>query len=605
MSRKRGPAAARTTETEAAPRRVTCNPLDLAYRYQDQRRFGVARSVSREAADPSVVHFQGRFYLFASMSGGFWHSTDLVSWEFVPTPDLPGYDYAPDVRVIGDALVVTASRTLKRCPVFRSTNPLSGQFELVTPGHLTYFDPHYFQDDDGRVYLYWGCSNTKPIQGVEVDPETFAPIGEPVELISGSPETRGWERMGENHRAEPPRGVRGRAAAAVIGTDPYIEGAWMTKHGETYYLQYSAPATEHNTYADGYFTGTSPLGPFTYSPDSPFSSKPGGFITGAGHGSTFQDGHGNWWHAATMRVSVNQAYERRVGVFPAGFDDDGTLFCNQEFADYPFVVPDRPFDPWSEGSSGWMLQSLRAPVRATSSAPGHGPELAVDEDVRTAWVAGSARAGEALTVRLSGSPSVHAVQINLADHELHRLKKPSRFRDSRIASASVRHLETASTATEYLVEVSADGEHWDVLDDTRGGAVDSPHRLVVLDAPRPLTHVRITGIALPYRAPLAVSGLRVFGQGEGEPPRTATANAVRVEDRNALVRWTGGEGAHGFNVRYGRRPDRLYHCWQVPGETSHLDLSTLTAGEQYWVAVDAFNENGVTRGEPVPVLETP
>lgn len=41
----------------------------------------------------------------------------------------------------------------------------------------------------------------------------------------------------------------------------------MTRRGDTYYLQYA----EHNTYADGHYTGANPLGPFTYSPHIPFS----------------------------------------------------------------------------------------------------------------------------------------------------------------------------------------------------------------------------------------------------------------------------------------------------------------------------------------------
>ena len=32
-----------------------------------------------------------------------------------------------------------------------------------------------------------------------------------------------------------------------------------------------------------------PLGPFTYAPYNPVAYKPGGFVQGAGHGSTFED----------------------------------------------------------------------------------------------------------------------------------------------------------------------------------------------------------------------------------------------------------------------------------------------------------------------------
>lgn len=28
------------------------------------------------------------------------------------------------------------------------------------------WDPHFFRDDDGKVYLYWGCSDRDPIRVV-------------------------------------------------------------------------------------------------------------------------------------------------------------------------------------------------------------------------------------------------------------------------------------------------------------------------------------------------------------------------------------------------------------------------------------------------------
>ena len=160
---------------------------------------------------------------------------------------------------------------------------------------------------------------------------TFTPIGQPVDLITTDTTTRGWEKTGEDYVVPEPVTEREKLVASFSNGKPYLEGAWMTRVDDTYYLQYAAPGTEWNTYADGYLTGAHPLGPFTYSPTNPFSSKPGGFITGAGHGSTVQDEYGNWWHTATMRISINDVYERRVGLFPAGFDEDGVLYCNQNF----------------------------------------------------------------------------------------------------------------------------------------------------------------------------------------------------------------------------------------------------------------------------------
>lgn len=140
---------------------------------------------------------------------------------------------------------------------------------------------------------------------------------------------------------------------------PYIEGAFMTKHNGTYYLQYACPGTQYNTYADGVYTSKSPLGPFTLQASNPFSAKPGGFMTGAGHGSTIADKYGNYWHASTMRISVNHDFERRVGLFPAGFDADGVLYCNQNFADYPHEIPAGNLTPPASSPSGCCSATAR------------------------------------------------------------------------------------------------------------------------------------------------------------------------------------------------------------------------------------------------------
>jgi len=582
-------------------RGVVCNPVDLPYRFQDFAR-GPWRAVFREAADPSIVRFRDRYYLFASMSGGYWHSDDLVSWQFHAEPLLPAGDYAPDVREVDGALYVTAS-SKKASPILRSTAPLTDGFERVANGAFPYWDPNVFQDDDGRVYLYWGCSNSEPVRGVQVDPATLQPIGEPVELLGGDPGSHGWERPGESNRTTAPATLREKLSARLFGTHsqtPYIEGAWMTKRDGRYYLQYAGPGTEYNVYADGYYTGPTPLGPFESSPDSPFSSKPGGFITGAGHGSTFQDGHGNWWHAATMRISVNHHFERRIGIFPAGFDDDGALFCNQNFGDYPTVVPDRRIDPWNDAHAGWMLQSYRASAEATSSAPGHGPALAVDEDIRTWWAAAGNEPGESLTIDLVSARLVHAVQVNVAEHKVARAK-PRRLRhDPDYSAAAFRSIDASDHPVTYLLEASFDGTSWSVLHDGRAESADAPHRLVVLPEAAKYRHFRITGQQTPWNSVFAVSGLRVFGLDQRPAPLAVEPVVRRTEPRSALVRWEPIAGADGYNVRYGRHPERLYHSWQVWGE-NELDLSTLNAGEHYWVAVDAYNAGGVTAGIPLAV----
>lgn len=97
-----------------------CNPINVPYRYsiKTDPRDNYRLTVNREAADPSLVLFKGKYYLFASMSGSVWVSEDLVNWESVPLPEnIPIYDYAPDIRVVGDWLYFTASNRGKQLRV--------------------------------------------------------------------------------------------------------------------------------------------------------------------------------------------------------------------------------------------------------------------------------------------------------------------------------------------------------------------------------------------------------------------------------------------------------------------------------------------------------
>ena len=75
-----------------------CNPLDLSYRYQHHKEGEKCCGV-REGADPTLIFFKGVYYVFVSMSAGFWYSKDLLNWEFHEDTELLIYDYAPDVQI--------------------------------------------------------------------------------------------------------------------------------------------------------------------------------------------------------------------------------------------------------------------------------------------------------------------------------------------------------------------------------------------------------------------------------------------------------------------------------------------------------------------------
>ena len=141
-----------------------CNPLNMDYRYQfiEDMRSGEDK-ISREAADPSMILFQGKYYIFASMTLSVWVSEDMVHWESHRLPDsLPLYDYAPDVRVVGDYVYFSASRRGTICDFYRTKDILNGPFERI-PGTFDFWDPNLFLDDDGKLYFYWGWEKMRII----------------------------------------------------------------------------------------------------------------------------------------------------------------------------------------------------------------------------------------------------------------------------------------------------------------------------------------------------------------------------------------------------------------------------------------------------------
>ena len=92
-----------------------CNPVNIDYKYQFNKTVEGALSVSRESADPSMIMFKDRYYIFPSMTCGFLYSDDMAEWKFHPLKNIPVYDYAPDVRVVGDYVYFCASNHEQGC----------------------------------------------------------------------------------------------------------------------------------------------------------------------------------------------------------------------------------------------------------------------------------------------------------------------------------------------------------------------------------------------------------------------------------------------------------------------------------------------------------
>lgn len=584
-----------------------CNPINISYKYQFNKQRNGSVTLSREAADPSLVCFKGTYLLFPSMTCGFLYSDDLVNWQFHATPMLPGYDYAPDVRVVGDQLYFCASNHDQGVH-YRTEDPFSDQWERIEGG-MPFWDPNLFHDDDGRLYFYWGSSTTEPLYGVELDRETLQPMGEKTSLVWGDPKSKGFERTGEDHLPERskvektlllaamkfapmPKAIK-KAAIAYITGAPYIEGVWMNKYDGKYYLQYGASGSRFNVYGDGVYVSDKPLGPFVLAENNPYSYKPGGFFPGAGHGSTVEDLQGNTWHIATGRICVNHNFERRIGLYPAGWDRDGELFCNQRFGDWPIAVSGAKQDPWADPQ--WMLLSYGKPARASSEM--NPAAYVTDEDIRTWWLAETNAPGQWVEVDLETDHDVRAIQLNFADSGL-KMALPEGA-ELHGALEQQRWIDEAHQSTRWLLEGSLDGKEYFPIEDKRQADTDLPHELIVREEGFRARYLRLTVEALPYGQAACVSGLRVFGLGHGQPPTTAENVTVTMTgDTDMRVHWNGN--ATGYNVLWGHRPDKLYHCWQVFGNSAAI--GGLVKGQPLYVQVDSFNESGITKGTVQKVL---
>ncbi|HEY3418237.1 MAG TPA: hypothetical protein VGM23_15275, partial [Armatimonadota bacterium] len=154
--------------------RTYCNPLPMP---NYQRAHGCKRPYFagpgyREMADPTVIRFQERWYLFPS-AGMLWYSDNLIDWTFHPIePFDPGF--APTVVQKGEYLYLSAS--WDGSAIWRACDPL-GPWEVLgaqdhdPDGNPTWLkntrgepvcwgDPCLFVDDDGTMYCY--CNLNRP-----------------------------------------------------------------------------------------------------------------------------------------------------------------------------------------------------------------------------------------------------------------------------------------------------------------------------------------------------------------------------------------------------------------------------------------------------------
>ena len=543
-----------------------CNPMNISYNYEPYNDNVLPNGSFRSAADPMGLTYKNEYFLFSTNQGGFHYSKNLTEWEFAPASFQrnPKDDdqCAPAAFVSGDTLYYTGS-TYYGLPVWYSDKPKSGKFKkAIECGVLPWWDPYLFLDDDGKLYLYYGSSNEYPLKAVQLSRDDFYPISKIHDVMMLRPKEHGWERFGMNNDDE-------------VTLAPFTEGASMTKYKGKYYFQYGAPGTEFKVYADGVYVSDSPLGPFKYQKHNPMSYKPGGYVQGSGHGGTFRDVKGNYWHVSTCMLSNKYKFERRIGLYPTAFDADDVMYSSAAFGDYPNYNADFDIKNPSERFTGWMLLSLNKKVDVSSTDSIYAASNLTDENMRSYWAAKTRKPGEWIAMDLGDVKTVKAIQLNFYDYK------------------TVQHNRANDIYYQYRIFASVNGSDWMLVVDKSDNDKDCPHDYVELQQDLETRYLKVEVLHIPS-GNVCLSEFRVFGNASGVAPtkvKGLKVNRDKNDARNAMITWSESENAYGYNIYYGIEPDKLYNAITVYGDTKY-DMRGLDRDTEYYFAIEALGESG-------------
>lgn len=206
-----------------------------------------------ESPDPSVYYDSntGWYYVYSTFREAF-RSKDLVNWEPLgDVLDVSGNKettWAPNVsRRKKDGLIYMFYTQDARLFIARAETP-EGPFEYHAGPLFDFWsiDSHFFQDDDGKEYMYWnigGCDENSGIWGGQLNDDLTGVISQH-RLLGEVTHNESWI------------------------TECVREGPYILKHNGLYYLVYSGNGTGVN-YGVGFATSANPLGPYTIYPDNP------------------------------------------------------------------------------------------------------------------------------------------------------------------------------------------------------------------------------------------------------------------------------------------------------------------------------------------------
>jgi beta-xylosidase len=387
-------------------------------------------------ADPSVVEFEGKYYLYATVDPwgadflSCWVSDDFANWTFHklnwPTKEACSTNFsrenmvwAPSVIKRGDSFYMYISVGSEiwcgsaKHPLGPWTNMLDNK--PLVPFDTTWYsheiDAEVFVDDDARAYLYWG-SGWGWING------------------------RCWVAELNDDMAS------FKSDKIEITPESYFEAPWMIKNRGKYFLTYSEGKTIEDSYEVRYAVGDSPYGPFVQADNSPILTKNDSLqVYGPGH-HTIVSLHGRHYilyHKHRLPFIPGNAY-RQICSNPLNFDDNGLLIKN--------IIPENTIEIPRLTKNKRSIVSPKELITSSSKDQNSLPGNMLDQHYGTRWEASEDDEKPVLKALFDKSQLLDNVEI--------------RF-------------EYASKKYFFIAEVSTDGNQWkEIADYSVSGIEGSP-----------------------------------------------------------------------------------------------------------------------------------
>jgi hypothetical protein len=292
-----------------------------------------------------------------------------------------------------------------------------------------------------------------------------------------------------------------------------VEGPWLEKLNGIYYLQYSASGTQWKTYAEGYYTSKSPMGPFTYAPNNPLLRKTDGLVTGTAHGCIVEGPDKNLWQFYTIVLS-NPPGGRRIGMDRIVLDKDGNM--SVKVTDTPQWAPVSGSDPKNTDSQSLPVtinkfRAMNALSLVSSEQPGRDAAYAVDNSSGTWWEPAPTDTMPILTIELSPATRFDVVQLFTIDGVRLLFNGSRRGFGRRPAPGSAAPAQPVPDIYQYKLEVSMDGKTYTTaLDQTK----NTISRNTIFDEIPPIKcrFVRLSMTNWPKSSPLGIIEFTVFGK---------------------------------------------------------------------------------------------